>query len=72
MSIIRTEHNKSNPYVIVKKSILERDDVSWEAKGYYCYLLTLNDDDLFKSEIDDYPRLTNELVSFGLLEVSHD
>ncbi len=44
MSIIRTEHNKNNPYVIINKSALEDKELSWSAKGLWSYLISRPDD----------------------------
>jgi len=44
MSIIRTEHNKDNPYVILKKTALEDKNLSWAAKGLWAYLMSRPDD----------------------------
>ncbi len=43
MSIIRTEHNKNNPYVILNKSALEDKNLSWAAKGLWSYLMSRPD-----------------------------
>ena len=43
MSIIRTEHNKNNPYVILNKSALEDSELSWAAKGLWAYLMSRPD-----------------------------
>lgn len=43
MSIIRTEHNRENPYVMLNKSPLEDRDLSWEAKGIWSYLISRKD-----------------------------
>lgn len=43
MSIIRTEHNKNNPYVILNKTALEDEKLSWAAKGLWSYLMSRPD-----------------------------
>ncbi len=43
MSIIRTSHNKENPYVMLNKSPLEDDNLSWAAKGLWSYLMSRPD-----------------------------
>lgn len=43
MSILRIEHNKENPYVILNKKILEDSDLSWTAKGLWSYLMSRPD-----------------------------
>lgn len=44
MSIIRTEHNKENPYVMLNKRVLEDPNLSWAAKGLWSYLMSRPDD----------------------------
>ena len=41
--IIRTEHNRSNPYAQISKKCLEDNLLSWKAKGVLCYLLSRPD-----------------------------
>lgn len=43
MSVIRTKHNKDNPYVILNKSALEDETLSWAAKGLWAYLMSRPD-----------------------------
>lgn len=43
MSIVRTEHNKDNPYVILNKKALEDKNLSWGAKGLWSYLMSRPD-----------------------------
>jgi hypothetical protein len=44
MSIIRTEHNKENPYVMLNKSPLSDRNLSWAAKGLWAFLISKKDD----------------------------
>jgi len=44
MSVIRIEHNKQNPYVILNKRALEDKELSWAAKGLWAYLMSRPDD----------------------------
>lgn len=44
MTIIRIEHNKNNPYVILNRSALEDENLSWAAKGLWAYLMSRPDD----------------------------
>ncbi len=44
MSIVRTSHNKENPYVMLNKTALEEVDLSWDAKGLWAYLISRPDD----------------------------
>lgn len=43
MSIVRIEHNKTNPYVMLNKKVLEDESLSWAAKGLWAYLLSKPD-----------------------------
>ena len=44
MSIVRTEHNKENPYVMLNKHVLEDKNLSWTAKGLWSYLMSRPND----------------------------
>jgi len=44
VSILRIEHNKNNPYVILNKKALEDGKLSWAAKGLWAYLMSRPDD----------------------------
>jgi hypothetical protein len=44
MSIIRIDHNKDNPYVMLNKKALEDKNLSWAAKGLWAYLISRPDD----------------------------
>lgn len=39
MSIIRVCHDRNNPYVIINKKAIEEPELSWAAKGLWCYLM---------------------------------
>lgn len=43
MSIIRIDHNRANPYVMLNKSVLEDPNISWAAKGLWAYLMSRPD-----------------------------
>lgn len=43
MSIIRIQHDKEKPYVMLNKASLQDPLLSWEAKGLWSYLLSLPD-----------------------------
>lgn len=43
VTIIRAEHNRDNPYVIMDKRIFEDESLSWRAKGLLGYLLSRPD-----------------------------
>lgn len=44
MAIVRVIKDKSNPYVMLNKTCLCDDKLSWKAKGLHSYLLSLPDD----------------------------
>ncbi len=44
MATIRTERSKDNPYITVTKDTLEERNLSWGAKGVWCFLMTLPGD----------------------------
>lgn len=44
MAIVRVIKDKSNPYVMLNKTCLRDDQLSWKAKGLHSYLLSLPDD----------------------------
>lgn len=44
MSIVRTSHNKDNPYVLLNKKALEDPKISWASKGLWSYLMSRPDD----------------------------
>lgn len=43
MAIVRVIKDKSNPYVMLNKTCLHDDQLSWKAKGLHSYLLSLPD-----------------------------
>ena len=51
MAIVRVIKDKSNPYVMLNKTCLHDDQLSWKAKGLHSYLLSLPDD--WKIYIED-------------------
>jgi DnaD/phage-associated family protein len=51
MAIIRVLKNKNNPYVMVNKTCLQDNELSWKAKGLHTYIMSLPDD--WKIYIDD-------------------
>jgi hypothetical protein len=44
MSILRTQHSKEMPYVMLNKKALEDPNLSWAAKGLWAYLMSRPDD----------------------------
>ena len=51
MAIVRVIKDKSNPYVMLNKTCLRDEKLSWKAKGLHSYLLSLPDD--WKIYIED-------------------
>ena len=43
-SIIRVQHDKDRPYLQVSKETLRDNEVSFEARGFLCFLLAKPDD----------------------------
>lgn len=77
MSVIRVHHNKENPYVMLSKETLSLEDLSWEAKGLWSYLMSLPDDwelrvehlsKTFGCGLERTRRILNELIRHGLCE----
>ncbi len=80
MSIIRTSHNKENPYVMLNKVALEDPELSWAAKGLWGYLISRPDDwNISVSHLSNiYEKkgggekaiyaLLNEMIEFGYCE----
>lgn len=52
-SVIRTQKNRENPYVMIDKTFLNDDRLSWKAKGLLSYFL---------SKPDDWRILVNDLI----------
>lgn len=42
-TIIRTQHDRNRPYVVLNKETLENPNLSWEAKGLWSYLMSRPD-----------------------------
>lgn len=77
MAIIRVLKDKSNPYVMVNKTCLQDNDLSWKAKGLHTYLMSLPDDwqiyldDLKNRSKDGRDATSNilrELISRGYVK----
>lgn len=76
-SIIRTQKNRENPYVMIDKTFLSDDRLSWKAKGLLSYFLSKPDDwtilvsDLIKRSTDGEKAVRSglkELEKLGYLE----
>ena len=77
MAIIRVIKDKSNPYVMLNKTCLRDNKLSWKAKGLHAYLLSLPDDwqiyieDLknrSKDGRDSTTSAVNELMKKGYIK----
>ncbi|MGA2765231.1 MAG: helix-turn-helix domain-containing protein [Spirochaetia bacterium] len=44
LSIIRVEHNRDRPYLMVSKATLRDHSLSWASRGFLCFLLAKPDD----------------------------
>lgn len=52
MAIYRKVKNSDNPYVMINRSAIQDDNLSWKAKGVLVYLLSLPDDwRIYESEL---------------------
>ena len=76
-TIIRKAKNKDNPYVMVAKTAIQDESLSWKATGLLSYLLSLPDDwTIYVSELTKHKtnglRSTrsalNELITTGYIE----
>ena len=75
--IIRTHHDRDNPYTMVNKAAFEDKRLSWEARGVLGYLLVKPDgwqiriNDLLDQSTscgrDQMRRILNELEAYGYL-----
>lgn len=77
MAIVRVIKDKSNPYVMLNKTCLRDEKLSWKAKGLHSYLLSLPDDwqiyieDLknrSKDGRDSTTSAVNELMKKGYIK----
>jgi len=50
MTLVRANHDKSNPYVVINKSIVKNKTLSWKAKGLFLYAFSRPDDWTFNTE----------------------
>ncbi|HAU4925756.1 replication protein [Clostridioides difficile] len=76
MGIIRVSKDKDNPYVILNKTCLEDEKLSWQAKGLHTYLISKPDDwkiyiaDLknrSKNGRDSTANILRELIKAGYI-----
>lgn len=80
MAIVRVIKDRRNPYVMLNKTCLRDEKLSWKAKGLHSYLLSLPDDwqiyieDLKKRSKDGRDSTTsavNELMKQGYIKRTH-
>ncbi|WP_343337338.1 hypothetical protein TPELB_23830 [Terrisporobacter petrolearius] len=77
MAIVRVIKDKSNPYVMLNKTCLCDDKLSWKAKGLHSYLLSLPDHwKIYISDLqnrskdgrDSTTSAVNELMKLGYIK----
>lgn len=72
MTLMRVEHNKKNPYIVINKSIVTDKRLSWKAKGIWMYAFSRPEDwqfylcDLIKQSTDG-----RESIRSGLKELEN-
>ena len=44
MCLVRTIHDKNNPYTIINNNIFKNSNLSWRSKGIYAYAFSRPDD----------------------------
>lgn len=70
MATIRTEKNRNNPYVMINKTALDDEKLSWKAKGIWCYLMSKPDG--WKCQVEDLKKHSKDgtdSVKAGLREL---
>lgn len=76
-NIVRVEKNKDNPYLIINKTCINDDSLTWSAKGLHSYLMSLPDDwTIYINELtkhtscgrDHTYTVIKELLKFGYME----
>ena len=61
---------KENPYVMIDKTCLKDERLSWKAKGLLCYLLSLPDDwEIYVSELQSHASDGRDSTAAGLREL---
>ena len=69
-TIFRVEKNKDNPYVMINKTMLDDNRLSWKAKGILSYLLSMPDDwQVYESEIQKHASDGIDSLSSGIKEL---
>ncbi|MPL91664.1 hypothetical protein SDC9_37740 [bioreactor metagenome] len=76
-NIVRVEKNKDNPYVVINKTCINDNSLTWAAKGLHSYLMSLPDDwIIYINELtkhtscgrDHTYTVIKELLKFGYME----
>lgn len=76
-NIVRVEKNKDNPYLIINKTCINDNSLTWAAKGLHAYLMSLPDDwTIYINELtkhtscgrDHTYTVIKELLKFGYME----
>lgn len=76
-NIVRVEKNKDNPYLIINKTCINDNSLTWAAKGLHAYLMSLPDNwTIYINELtkhtscgrDHTYTVINELLKFGYME----
>lgn len=76
-NIVRVEKNKDNPYLIINKTCINDDSLTWAAKGLHAYLMSLPDNwTIYINELtkhtscgrDHTYTVIKELLKFGYME----
>lgn len=70
MTKISVVHDKSNPYVIINKTIINDKNLSWKAKGIFMYAFSKPDDwTFYAKDIINHGTDGRESVNSGLKEL---
>lgn len=70
MAIIRVIKDKSNPYVMLNKTCLRDEKLSWKAKGLHSYLLSLPDDwQIYIEDLKNRSKDGKEATSTAIKEL---
>ncbi|MCY6957854.1 helix-turn-helix domain-containing protein [Clostridium brassicae] len=70
MSVIRVNKDKNNPYLLMNKTGLNDERLSWKAKGLLAYLLSLPDDwKIYIEELSKHSKDGVKSTSSGIKEL---
>ena len=69
-NIIRVQHDKNNPYVVLNKGFLEDKSISLKAKGIMAYLLSKPDNwQVYISDIANHCSCGEKAIRSGINEL---